>query len=413
MSRPFDICVRGAGIVGRAMALQLASKRLRVALVDAQPESTPGHSDVRAYALSPASRSLLESLRCWPDAAFATPVKTMEVAGDDGGLLHFEAAGQGVAALNWMVDVPALEARLAQAVEFQGLIERVDAPRPAPLTVVCEGRASASRADWGLVYDQKPYGQHALATRVRTERPHGEIARQWFNREGEATEVLALLPLDGPLGSACAVVWSVSPQRAQALREMEATEFDAALHAASHGALGAIAITAERQTWPLQFALAQNWSGAMPAADGPPGAAWVLAGDAAHTVHPLAGRAAISLADLEPYPFVREALFRLAAPLRKLSNRIAITGHTAKAAPGASGEGSASESSPWDLSTGRAASIRSILSEAGLPRDRFASVTGKADTDPLFSDNPTLAANRRVDILLLREAPPMPAGKKL
>ena len=122
MSRPFDICVRGAGIVGRAMALQLASKRLRVALVDAQPEATPGHSDVRAYALSPASRSLLESLRCWPDAAHATPVKAMEVAGDNGGLLHFEAAGQGVAALNWMVDVPALETRLAQAVEFQGLI---------------------------------------------------------------------------------------------------------------------------------------------------------------------------------------------------------------------------------------------------------------------------------------------------
>ncbi len=290
MSRPFDICVRGAGIVGRVMALQLASKRLRVALVDAQPEATPGHSDVRAYALSPASRSLLESLRCWPDAAHATPVKAMEVAGDNGGLLHFEAAGQGVAALNWMVDVPALETRLAQAVEFQGLIERVDAPRPAPLTVVCEGRASTSRAGWGLVYDQKPYGQHALATRVRTERPHGEIARQWFNREGEATEVLALLPLDGPLGAACAVVWSVSPQRAQALREMEATAFDAALHAASHGALGAIEITAERQTWPLQFALAQHWSGAMPAADGPPGSAWVLAGDAAHTVHPLAGQ---------------------------------------------------------------------------------------------------------------------------
>ena len=97
MSRPFDICVRGAGIVGRAMALQLASKRLRVALVDAQPEATPGHSDVRAYALSPASRSLLESLRCWPDAAHATPVKAMEVTGDNGGLLHFEAAGQGVA----------------------------------------------------------------------------------------------------------------------------------------------------------------------------------------------------------------------------------------------------------------------------------------------------------------------------
>ena len=290
MSRPFDICVRGAGIVGRAMALQLAAKRLRVALVDATPDPTPGHSDVRAYALSPASRALLESLRCWPDAACATPVKAMEVMGDDGGLLHFEAAGQGVAALNWMVDVPALEGRLAQAVEFQGLIERVDAPRPAPLTVVCEGRASASRAGWGLVYDQKPYGQHALATRVRSALPHGEVARQWFNREGAATEVLALLPLDGPLGSACAVVWSLSPQRAQALRDMGAADFDAALHAASHGILGSLECIAERQTWPLQFAVAEHWSGAMPSSEGVPGSAWVLAGDAAHTVHPLAGQ---------------------------------------------------------------------------------------------------------------------------
>lgn len=300
MSRPFDICVRGAGIVGRAMALQLAAKRLRVALVDSHLESAPGHSDVRAYALSPASRALLESLRCWPDPAHATPVKTMEVIGDDGGLLHFEASSQGVAALNWMVDVAALESLLAQAVEFQALIERVDAPRPAPLTVVCEGRASASRSGWGLVYDQKPYGQHALATRVRSERPHREVARQWFNREGAATEVLALLPLDGPLGSACAVVWSLSPQRAQALRDMDAADFDAALHAASHGALGALECMAERQTWPLQFAVAQQWSGAMPASEAAEGSAWVLAGDAAHTVHPLAGQGLnLGLGDVE------------------------------------------------------------------------------------------------------------------
>ncbi len=345
MSRPFDICVRGAGIVGRAMALQLAAKRLRVALVDAPAQaasdSTPGHSDVRAYALSPASRALLESLRCWPDAAFATPVKAMEVAGDDGGMLHFEAAGHGSAALNWMVDVPALESRLAQAVEFQGLIERVDTPRPAPLTVVCEGRASASRAGWGLVYEQKPYGQHALASRVRSERPHGEIARQWFNREGAATEVLALLPLDGPLGSACAVVWSVAPERAQALLDMDAPQLEAALDAASHGALGALHLVAQRQTWPLQWALAQQWSGAMPAADGAPGCTWVLAGDAAHAVHPLAGQglnlglgdvaALARLLDERPYwrPLSDAKILR--AYERERKTAFAMVGHTTDA----------------------------------------------------------------------------------
>ena len=110
---------------------------------------------------------------------------------------------------------------------------------------------------------------------------------------------------------------------------------------------------------------------------------------------------------LEPLPFVKDALIKLAGPIRKLSNRIAITGHTARPVAGQTGE-----ASPWDLSIGRAAAVRAILSEAGLPKERFASIAGKADTEPLFPDNPTLAANRRIDILLLREPPPLPIQKK-
>ncbi|NBW66889.1 ubiquinone biosynthesis protein UbiH, partial [bacterium] len=66
------------------------------------------------------------------------------------------------------------------------------------------------------------------------------------------------------------------PQRAQALRDMGAADFDAALHAASHGILGSLECIAERQTWPLQFAVAEHWSGAMPSSEGVPGSAWVL-----------------------------------------------------------------------------------------------------------------------------------------
>ena len=58
-----------------------------------------------------------------------------------------DAASQGVDALNWIVDVPALEARLAEAVRYQPLIELAEAPVAAPLTVVCEGRASRTRAE--------------------------------------------------------------------------------------------------------------------------------------------------------------------------------------------------------------------------------------------------------------------------
>ena len=93
MARPFDVCIRGAGIVGRTLALQLAAKQLRVALVDHllgdAPSATAGHSDVRAYALSPASRALLQGLRCWPDEEHATPVLAMQVFGDADGSTRF------------------------------------------------------------------------------------------------------------------------------------------------------------------------------------------------------------------------------------------------------------------------------------------------------------------------------------
>jgi 2-polyprenyl-6-methoxyphenol hydroxylase-like FAD-dependent oxidoreductase len=280
MAKPFDICIRGAGIVGRTLALQLASKRLRVALTAPTPDLAAAHTDVRAYALNAASRKLLESVRCWPDEAHATPVLAMQVHGDDGGDVGFTAADQGSPALNWIVDVPILEQLLADAVRFQPLIEVVDAPVPAPLTVVCEGKASSTRQEFGVDFDVTPYAQWALAARVQCEQPHGQIARQWFNQG----EILALLPLEGALGQACAVVWSVSPERAQALQSDTESEFCEALALASHHALGTVQLRSERNVWPLQQAQARHWSGAT--AQG----AWVLAGDAAHNVHPLAGQ---------------------------------------------------------------------------------------------------------------------------
>ena len=120
------------------------------------------------------------------------------------------------------------------------------------------------------------------------------------------------------------------------------------------------------------------------------------------------GRSMFPDGSVEPYPYVRDALRRLVPALKKLSNRIEITGHTA--APPA---GVQPDVSPWELSVGRAASIRKILVEYGLPQDRFKAIVGKADADPLFPDNPQLPANRRVDLLLIREAPPLPAGRKL
>jgi len=278
MASHYDIGIRGAGIVGRTLALHLAAKRLRVALYAAP--STPAESDVRAYALNQPARALLEGVRCWPEAAQATPVLRMEVHGDEGGEVAFDAALQGTDALNWIVDVPALEAQLAEAVRFQPLIEVVDTPPQATLTVVCEGRASQTREELGVDFDVTAYGQWALAARVNCAQGHGQVARQWFS----GGEILAFLPMDGPHGNLCAVVWSVTPERAAALQAASDMDFETALQAASNDTLGAVTLKSARKVWPLQHALARRWSG--PSGTG----AWVLAGDAAHTVHPLAGQ---------------------------------------------------------------------------------------------------------------------------
>ena len=285
MARPFDVCIRGAGIVGRALALQLAAKRLRVALVDPQAgDPASGHSDVRAYALNAASRDLLEALRCWPDAQHATPVLSMQVFGDKGGALRFDAADQGAPALNWMVDVPALEALLVQALGFQSLVTVMHEACAAPLTVICEGKASSTREELGVEFEVQAYPQHALAARVACAAAHQQVARQWFSEHQGHGEILAMLPLDGEQGSACALVWSLSPERAQAMQAASEEVFCQELDAVSGESLGALTLISARSVWPLQSASAQQWCGTH--AQG----AWVLAGDAAHTVHPLAGQ---------------------------------------------------------------------------------------------------------------------------
>ncbi|MDB5878736.1 MAG: Ubiquinone biosynthesis hydroxylase, UbiH/UbiF/VisC/COQ6 family [Variovorax sp.] len=284
-----EVCIRGGGIVGRTLALLLARERIRVALVAPTAEA---RDDVRAYALNAASKALLESLRAWPDAAHATPMREMQVIGDAGGQVQFSADAQQVDALAWIVDVPALERQLADAVRFQPQIDVVSAPVPAALTVVCEGKFSATREMLGVTYDVTRYPQHAIAARLTAERPHGGVARQWFSDKGE---ILALLPLGGDAAAAdsrdLALVWSVDQFRAPTLLAQDAETFNAALREASHDALGALTLISERAAWPLQRAIADRWIGQFPpSADGKPGKAWALAGDAAHTVHPLAGQ---------------------------------------------------------------------------------------------------------------------------
>lgn len=289
MPQALDICIRGSGIVGRTLALLLARERLRVGLVEL-PAAPATRADVRAYALNRASRELLESVRAWPeDEAAATPVQHMQIWGDRGSDLNFDAGTLGTPALTWIVDVPVLEAQLAEAVRYQPQIELLSTPAPAKLTVVCEGRASSTRAEFGVDFETTPYRQHALATRLQCEKAHGQVARQWFAQG----EILAFLPLGGSQGNSVAIVWSVSPEQALRRQKLEPAEFCRELENASGHVLGALTLSSERHVWPLQKAQAHQWSGRTE------GSAWVLAGDAAHNVHPLAGQGLnLGLADV-------------------------------------------------------------------------------------------------------------------
>jgi chemotaxis protein MotB len=119
------------------------------------------------------------------------------------------------------------------------------------------------------------------------------------------------------------------------------------------------------------------------------------------------GRSMFADGSKVPYERTRLLIQKLAAPLKATPLRVAIVGHTA-----AGFVPSRSEYGAFDLSADRANVVRQILEREGLPPSHVFAVSGKADTLPLFPDDPSLAANRRVTITLMREDPPLPPNLK-
>ena len=117
------------------------------------------------------------------------------------------------------------------------------------------------------------------------------------------------------------------------------------------------------------------------------------------------GRSMFPEGGKEPYDRTRRLLQKMATPLKALPNRISISGHTSasRVAPKA-GYG------PWELSADRANVVRQILEGEGISPSRFFMVAGRANSQPLFTDDPYIAANRRVTITLVQEEPPLPVG---
>ena len=118
------------------------------------------------------------------------------------------------------------------------------------------------------------------------------------------------------------------------------------------------------------------------------------------------GRSMFDEGSATPNLRARRMLAAIAPVILELPNRLTISGHTDTSTP-------SSRASNWDLSADRANSARRLLQEAGVSSEQIFEVSGRADSEPLFPDDPTLPGNRRIEITLLRESPPLPADHGL
>ena len=305
----FDIIVVGAGLAGAAFALAMADQSLDIVLLDAQPErqgwppldETVMDYDARVSALTEASRSFLHRLGAWSAVAERRVCAYQEMTVWDAegtGEIHFCADEVGELALGHIAEnrlvTAALHNRLRESrvrLLFnspvaawersgdQGQLQLSDGRLlQAPLIVAADGANSLLR-DWGSFQTREwDYQHHAIVCTVETEKPHRATAWQRFLPEGP----LAFLPLSDSDGLQCfsSIVWSAKPEFADALMAMDDEAFCLALAQHFEGRLGRINAASRRVRFPLRQRHAQRYYQQ----------GIVLIGDAAHTIHPLAGQ---------------------------------------------------------------------------------------------------------------------------
>ena len=298
----FDVAVIGAGMVGLVQALALKSSGLKVALIDKQivADKPQGAAGLRISALTLASQNILTAIGAWQtlDQQRIAAYCNMQVWEQDSfARIDFDATQVAHQQLGYIVENQAIVAALwQQAVQadfielFVGTaIKQLALSSQSNVIVLADERMLTARLVIGAdgAHSQVrqaahfpltfwDYDQHAIVANVKTSVKHGFTARQVFSSSGP----LAFLPLWDE--QQCSIVWSQDESRASELMAMSPEEFNKALTVAFDGQLGLCELVSDRQVYPLTMRYARQWL-----ADGV-----ALVGDAAHTIHPLAGQGA-------------------------------------------------------------------------------------------------------------------------
>lgn len=306
----FDVIIVGGGIVGASLALALSPEHsgqdLKIALLDQRSLSaSPLHSSsprrARVSAINETSRRLFNNLGCWRSMVDQRlcAYHHMEVWDGGGtGSIEFDAGKSGFSELGHIIENDVIRNALLMELADSGvqLFDHLNAldfhldqqaghkvalseelTLQAPLLIAAEGAESPLRKLAGIPANQKDYRHHALVTTVETERPHRFSTRQVFLDSGP----LAFLPLPDQDGKHfCSIVWSLVPAEADRIQSLDAGAFCEELARAFEYRAGKILHADER----LRFSLRQRYVRQYHRQ----GVAVV--GDAAHTIHPLAGQ---------------------------------------------------------------------------------------------------------------------------